>query len=135
MRTWLYQLNPRHPLLKLAKAIPWEHFEVEFAPLYSARGKPAKPIRLMVGLSTLKHLENLSDEVLIERWVQNPYYQAFCGEIEFQWKLPCEPTDLVYFRKRIGKEGFEKILAVSIGIHGEKIDEKEACIDTTVAEK
>ena len=84
----LDQLNPRHPLLKLAKAIPWAHFEAEFAPLYSTQGKPAKPIRLMVGLSILKHLENLSDVVLIERWVQNPYYQTFCGATEFQWQLP-----------------------------------------------
>jgi IS5 family transposase len=49
----LDQLNQRHPLLKLANAIPWEHFETAFAPLYSTRGKPAKPIRLMVGLSML----------------------------------------------------------------------------------
>lgn len=89
----------------------------------------------MVGLCILKHVENLSDEVLVERWVQNPYYQAFCGEVEFQWRMPCDPTDLVYFRKRIGTEGFEKIFAVSIAIHGEEIKEKEACIDTTVEEK
>ena len=68
----LDQLNPRHPLLTLAQAIPWAHFDAAFAPLYSTRGKPAKPIRLMVGLSMLKHLENLSDEVLIERWVHAP---------------------------------------------------------------
>lgn len=129
------QLNPKNPLLKMAEVIPWNYFEESFAELYSTTGRPAKRIRLMIGLCILKHLENLSDEVLVERWVQNPYYQAFCGEIEFQWKLPCDPTDLVYFRKRIGTDGFEKILAVSIGIHGEKIDEKEACIDTTVAEK
>lgn len=129
------QLNPKNPLLKLAEVIPWDYFEESFSSLYSRTGRPAKCIRLMIGLCLLKHLENLSDEVLVERWVQNPYYQAFCGEIEFQWKLPCDPTDLVYFRKRIGKEGFEKILAVSIAIHGEEMHEKEACIDTTVAEK
>ncbi len=131
----LDQLNPSHALLKLAKVIPWDYFENEWSKLYSTTGRPAKSIRLMVGLSILKHLENLSDEVLVERWVQNPYYQAFCGEIIFQWKMPCDPTDLIYFRKRIGKEGCEKILAASIAIHGEKIDEKEACIDTTVEEK
>lgn len=129
------QLNPKNPLLKMAEVIPWNYFEESFSKLYSSTGRPAKRIRLMIGLCILKHLENLSDEVLVERWVQNPYYQAFCGEVEFQWKLPCDPTDLVYFRKRIGKEGFEKILAVSIEIHGEEIHEKEACIDTTVAEK
>ncbi len=96
----LDQLNPRHPLLQLAREIDWSFFDDEFASLYSHRGKPAKRIRLMVGLSILKHLENLSDEVLVERWVQNPYYQVFCGEVEFQWTLPCDPSDLTHFRKR-----------------------------------
>lgn len=131
----LDQLNPKNALLKLSQVIPWEYFEKEFKKYYSTTGRPAKPIRLMVGLCILKHVENLSDEMLIERWVQNPYYQAFCGEVEFQWKFPCDPTDLIYFRKRIGEEGFEKILAASIAIHGEEIKEKEACIDTTVQEK
>ena len=89
----------------------------------------------MVGLSILKHLEDLSDEVLIQRWIQNPYYQSFTGEIEFQWQLPCDPSDLTYFRKRIGKEGFEKVLAASIALHQEKAIEDEMCIDTTVQEK
>ena len=131
----LDQLNPKHPLLQLAKQIDWSFFETEFAPLYSHRGKPSKPIRLMVGLSILKHLENLSDEVLVQRWVQNPYYQVFTGEVEFQWKSPCDPTDLTYFRKRIGSAGHEKILAISIALHKDKIQEEEMCIDTTVQEK
>ncbi len=131
----LNQLDPKHPLLQLARKIDWSIFEAEFSVLYSHRGKPSKRIRLMVGLSILKHLENLSDEVLIQRWVQNPYYQVFTGEVEFQWQLPCDPSDMTYFRKRIGSEGFEKILAVSIGIHHDKIQEDEMCIDTTVQEK
>lgn len=131
----LDQLNPKHPLLQLARRIDWSFFEDEFATLYSYRGKPSKPVRLMVGLSILKHLEDLSDEVLIQHWVQNPYYQAFTGEIEFQWQLPCDPSDMSYFRKRIGSEGFEKILAVSIALHEEKACEDEMCMDTTVQEK
>ena len=131
----LDQLNPKHPLLQLAKQIDWIYFDSEFGSLYSHLGKPSKPIRLMVGLSILKHLENLSDEVLIQRWVQNPYYQSFTGEIEFQWQLPCDPSDLTYFRKRIGSDGFEKILAVSIALHQDKATEDEVCIDTTVQEK
>ena len=126
---------PKHPLLQLARKIDWSIFEDEFSPLYSHRGKPSKRVRLMVGLSILKHMENLSDEVLIQRWVQNPYYQVFTGEVEFQWQFPCDPSDMTYFRKRIGSGGFEKILAVSIGLHQEKIREDEMCIDTTVQEK
>ncbi|RDH46707.1 transposase [Zooshikella ganghwensis] len=37
------------------------------------------------------------------------YYLAFCGIKTFQNKIPCHPTELVKFRKRIGKEGIEKI--------------------------
>jgi len=131
----LEQLNPKQSLLELAEKIPWYYFESEFAPLYSDIGRPAKPIRLMVGLSILKHMEDISDDVLVQRWVQDPYYQAFCGETEFQWSLPCDPSDLIYFRKRIGESGFEKILASSIAIHGGKALEEEVCIDTTVQEK
>ena len=129
------QLNPKHPLLQLAKRIPWDYFETEFAPLYAHTGRPAKPIRLMVGLCILKHLENLSDERAVQMWVQNPYYQCFCGEVEFQWKLPCDPSDLIYFRQRVGTAGIEKIFAASIVIHGDNAKEDEACIDTTVQEK
>ena len=130
------QLNPKHPLLQLARKIDWSIFETDFSPLYSHLGKPNKHIRLMVGLSILKHLENLSDEILVGRWVQNPYYQAFCGEFEFQWQLPCDPTSLTHFRKRIGVAGHEKILAISIQLHAEQVEqEDEICIDTTVQEK
>ena len=132
----LDQLNPKHPLLQLASAIDWERFEESFSSKYSDRGKPSKRIRLMVGLSILKYLENLSDEVLIERWVQNPYYQAFTGEVEFQWRLPCDASDLSYFRKRIGAVGHEEILAASIDLHeGVVSEEDEMCVDTTVQEK
>lgn len=129
------QLNPKHPLLKLAEQIQWDVFEDAFSPFYSHLGKPSKHIRLMVGLSILKHMEDLSDEVLVQRWVQNPYYQVFTGEVEFQWAFPCDPTTLTNFRKRIGSEGHEKILAASIALHADKIEEDEMCIDTTVQEK
>ena len=131
----LQQLDPAHPLLKLAARIPWVEFEREFASLYSTTGRPAKPVRLMVGLLILKQVENLSDERIIGVWVQNPYYQAFCGMQLFQWKMPCDPSDLVHFRKRIGEKGFELIFKTSVGLHGQKALEKEVVIDTTVQEK
>lgn len=131
----LEQLNPKAPLLLLAKKIPWAMFEHEFAPLYANFGRPAKPIRLMVGLLLLKQLENLSDERVVEAWVQNPYYQAFCGMEHFQWQFPCDPSELVHFRKRIGESGVEKIFQASVFLHGEQALEKEVVIDTTVQEK
>jgi len=138
--TFLYpdlldQLNPRHPLLKLAATIPWVRFEEEFSGLYSDQGRPAKPIRLMVGLMILKQLDNLSDERVVEVWTQNPYYQAFCAMKEFQWSLPCDPTDLIYFRKRIGEEGARLIFEVSVKLHGSDAKEPEVTVDTTVHEK
>ena len=131
----LDQLNPAHPLLKLAKRIPWQRFEDEFVGLYSQAGRPVKPIRPMVGLMVLKQLENLSDERVVEAWVANPYFQAFCGQQRFQWKFPCDPSDFVYFRKRIGENGARLIFEVSVTLHGDDAKEAEVTVDTTVQEK
>lgn len=94
------------------------------SPLYADFGRPAKPIRLMVGLNLLKHMFNLGDETVIKAWVENPYYQFFTGETVFQWKPPVAPSDRVYFRKRIGTAGLERLLAASIQIHGESAQEE-----------
>ena len=102
---------------------------------YSSCGRKAKPVRLMVGLLLLKQMYNLSDERLIEMWCENPYFQVFCGIKIFQWNPPCDPSDLTYFRKRIGENGIESILKISIEIHGDKALEKEIIVDTTVQVK
>lgn len=129
-------LDPKQPLYRLADRIPWEHFIAFFGTRYGKRGRPAKAIRLMVGLLILKHVENLSDEVLVERWQQNPYYQYFCGETIFRWTVPCHPTDLVHFRKRIGVDGVEEILKVSVLMQGPEASQAPAVIlDTTAQEK
>ena len=128
-------INHNHELCLLAKAIDWQKFETEFSPFYSKIGSRAKPIRLMVGLLILKQLYNLGDETVMSAWVSNPYFQHFCGETVFQWKFPCDPSDLVHFRHRIEKSGVEKILAASISIHGEKVLSEDISIDTTVQEK
>jgi len=129
------QLNPKHPLYRLAGVIPWESLEKEFSKYYSHTGRKSHPVRLMLGLLILKQLRNLSDESVVERWVENGYYQYFCGEAYFQWEFPCHPTDLVHFRKRIGEKGVEKILQLSIDLHGKKAQEREILIDSTVQEK
>ena len=128
-------LDPRHRLLKLAGAIPWDELEAHFEPLYSGTGRPSHPVRLMVGMLILKQLENLSDERLVEKWVENPYYQYFCGMEFFTWRLPFKSSDLTHFRKRIGPEGAERILEASLKIHGSKAKEKTVVFDTTVQEK
>ncbi|GAU09853.1 IS5 family transposase [Desulfoplanes formicivorans] len=129
------QLDPRNYLLGLAKVIPWQIFEESFQPLYATSGRPAKPIRLMVGLLILKQLENLSDERVVEIWTQNPYFQAFCGQQRFTWKLPCNPSELTYFRRRIGEDGVRKIFEVSVSLHGDNAKESEVVVDSTVQEK
>ena len=128
-------LDSNDPLVALADAINWEQFDNSFEKYYSDNGRPAKPIRLMVGLLILKQLENLSDENMVLQWKRNPYYQYFCGMTEYQPALPCDSTDLVYFRKRIGTEGVEKIFAMSVALHGKDAQEKQVIIDTTVQEK
>lgn len=129
------QLNPDHPLYKLANVVPWGYFEKEFADKYIDFGRPGKPIRLMVSLLLLKQMYNQSDESVVVRWMENPYWQYFSGEEQFQWNFPCDPTELVKFRNRIGSEGVEKIFEVSVKMHGKDAEEDEVIADTTCQEK
>jgi transposase, IS5 family len=129
------QLDPRQPLKQLADTLPWSEFEQSFGPYYSEQGRPAKPVRLMVGLLLLKQMFNQGDETVVAAWVQNPYWQYFCGMSEFQWQVPCDPSDLVYFRQRIGEAGVQRILKVTARLHGDKAQETEVVVDTTVQEK
>jgi IS5 family transposase len=89
----------------------------------------------MVGLLLLKRIFNLGDETVMEQWVQNPYFQYFCGESEFQWKPPCDPSDLVHFRDRIGEEGAKKIFQLSVETRNDEIKSQDVLIDTTAQEK
>ena len=127
-------LDMNDPLIALADAIDWQIFEDNFKKYYSKDGRPAKPIRLMVGILLLKQIENLSDENVVLQWKRNPYYQYFCGFNELQIEEPCHSTDLVYFRKRIGVEGMQLIFKVSVDLHGNAKEEKQVIVDTTVQE-
>lgn len=134
--TFEEQLNHRHPLYILARLVNWQLFEDSFRPLYcSNNGRPAKPIRLMVSLLLLKHIRNLSDESVVEQRSENSYYQYFSGEQVFAADVPCEPSELVHFRHRIGEEGIELIFKESIRINGSDGDDPHVSIDTTVQEK
>ncbi|HUZ58289.1 MAG TPA: IS5 family transposase [Hanamia sp.] len=133
--TFEEQLNPHHPLYILEGRINWQYFDDSFAKHYSDEGRPAKEIRLMVGLLILKHVRNLSDESVVEQWAENAYYQYFTGEKMFAREEPCEASELVHFRNRIGDEGVELILKESIRINGKDGEEQDATTDTTVQEK
>jgi len=89
----------------------------------------------MVGLLRRKAMFNQGDETVVAAWVQNPYWQYFCGMEEFQWQGPCDSSDLVYFRQRIGEAGVQGILRVSAQMHGKAAREQEVVGDTTVQEK
>jgi IS5 family transposase len=133
--TFEEQLSHSHPLYILANEIRWQVFEQAFAKHYAAEGRPAKPIRLMVSLLMLKHIRNLSDESVVEQWMENIYYQYFSGEKAYACGVPCEASELVHFRNRIGEEGIELIFKESIRINGKDGEEDEAVVDTTVQEK
>jgi len=127
-------IDMKHELVLLAGKIDWQYFEKEFATLYSNVGKKSMPVRLMVGSLILKRLYNLGDETLVKEWEMNPYMQYFCGESTFKHKFPCDPSDFVHFRKRIGEEGIEKIFIHSVEIHGKEAQGKMVLSDTTVQE-
>lgn len=129
-------LSNAHPLYILANKMDWQKFEVAFSPLYCLdNGRPAKPIRLMCGLLILKHIRNLSDESIVEQWSENIYYQYFCGMNEIAQGAPCNASELVHFRQRIGERGVELIFQESINVNGDDSNDPHVSIDMTVQEK
>lgn len=134
-------IDQRHELVKLAALIDWEVFEREWAGFFpSGKGRPATEPRLVAGLLYLQHAFRLSDEAVVARWVENPYYQHFTGETFFQHQPPIDPSSLTRWRGRIGEEGVEWMLTQTIqaGRASGTIDEdstKRVAVDTTVMEK
>jgi Transposase domain (DUF772) len=104
-------LDPRHELLRLAALIDWAAFDAAFGALYAEAGRPGLPTRLMAGLHLLKHAKGLSDEQVCAQWVENPYFQAFCGEAWFRHRLPLDRSSMTRWRRRIGPERLEALLA------------------------
>jgi transposase, IS5 family len=104
-----------HPLVKLAGTIDWRFLEERFGAVYSDKpGQPPLPTRLMAGLSILKHTHNPSDEELCARWIENPYYQLFCGEELFVHKLPFDRSSLTRWRQRMGEEKLVALIQESL---------------------
>jgi IS5 family transposase len=134
-------LNNKHPLYKLADAIDWRRIEDELSSCYSAdMGRPGNATRLMVGLHYLKHAFNESDESVVDRWLENPYWQYFCGYEYMQHEFPIHPTSMVKWRRRVGADRMEILLAetLSAAKREKHIKPKQASkiiVDTTVQEK
>jgi IS5 family transposase len=134
-------IDMRHELVRLETLIDWEFFEQEWAGFFpSHTGRPATSPRLVAGLLYLQHAYGLSDEAVVARWVENPYFQHFTGETFFQHRPPIDPSSLTRWRGRIGEEGVEWLLTRTIEAGREagviRARSAEAVIvDTTVMEK
>ena len=110
-------LDPRHELLELARRIDWTKLDAACGETFVDRvGRPGLPTRLMAGLYVLKHVKGLSDEAVCAAWVENPYFQAFCGERFFQHRLPLDRSSMTRWRQRIGAERLETLLADTLAI-------------------
>ena len=133
-------INLEHELVQLGGLIDWARLEMHFAPFYREAGRPGLPIRLVVGLHLLKHIEGLSDEAVCERWERDPYMQYFCGEEYFQHAFPLERSGMTHFRKRVGEQALETLLQETLaaayrgGALSVRATEAVA-VDTTVQEK
>ncbi len=134
-------IDMRHELVKFAELIDWDVFEREWVGFFpSHTGRPATPPRLVAGLLYLQHAFALSDEAVVARWAENPYWQHFCGQTFFQHRLPLDPSSLTRWRNRIGEEGVEWLLTETIkagqraGVVKDN-DLKRVTVDTTVMEK
>ena len=108
------------------------------APLSAALRLPAG--QWMAGLHLLKHMKGLSDEELCAAWVENPYMQAFCGEIHFQHQAPFDRSSMTRWRRRIGAKEMELLVAETIRVAHETgaVNERQlsrVTVDTTVQTK
>lgn len=134
-------VNLQHPLARLAQHIDWQVFEEKWTGHFpSSRGRPATSTRLIAGLLYLQHTFALSDEDVVWGWVENPYWQLFCGETWFQHRPPIDPSSLTRWRKRIGEEGLEWMLTQTIkAAESTKVVKPQSfqkvIVDSTVQEK
>ena len=130
-----------HPLVRLAQEIDWTFIDGRFSAVCrSGPGQPPLPTRLVAGLLILKHMHDLSDEALCERWVENPYFQFFCGEESFQHTLPFDRSSLTRWRQRLGEEQLAALLQESLSVAHKTgalatRDLERVAVDTTVQPK
>ena len=130
----------RHELVVLADRIDWNKLDGQLDTFYEQAGRPAIASRLMIGLHLLKHMYQLSDEAVCDRWVENPYYQYFCGEAYFQHDLPIDRSSMSRWRKRVGETFFTTLIQESLSVAYEskalKLNHvKRVVVDTTVQPK
>lgn len=133
-------INLRHELVRLAERIDWRYLDEQAAPFYAEEGRPGIATRLMVVLHLLKHMFALSDAEVCERWVYDPYFQYFCGEVYFQHAFPIERSSMTHWRQRLGDEFCEKLIQESLRVAFEakavsRRELQKVVVDTTVQPK
>ena len=100
------QLDHSNRYVELSNKIDWNAICSDIKQYFCAdMGRASYPIRLMVGLNIVKHIENISDASVLQMYLENPYVQFFCGAAEFQTEIPCTDTTMTNFRKKIGDLG------------------------------
>ncbi len=118
--------------MKLADEISWDKMEEECGRLFPEKRRPSAAIRKIAGMLLLKEMFEENDENIVERWIEDAYWQNFTGETFFQTEQPFDPSNFVHFRKRIGKKGLEFRMRQSVSLHPKARTEDEVQIDTTV---
>jgi len=137
-----HMIDLRHSLVVLSSRMPWQQIEACVAHLFSRQSRagtaqpdldlfgeqvtraapasnawrPRAPLRTMIALLYLKHAFNLSDEAVVQGWSENPYWQHFSGMAYFETRQPCDATTLVKFRRLLGDEGVEELLAQRVNL-------------------
>jgi len=134
-------IDMKNELVRLGDVLNWKHFNEKFSEnFHESQGRPGLPTRLMVGLTYLKYLHNLSDDKVVKQFLENPYWQYFCGFIYFQKQAPLEASSLTRFRGRLGEEGAEELLKQTVEVAGrvgllKKGSLRKVVVDTTAQEK
>jgi len=132
-------IDMKHELVRLGGLIDGQLIGGKLGEMYSeGPGQPPLPVRLMAGLAILKHTLNLSDEELVLRWVENPYFRHFCGVAHFRHKAPFDRSSMTRWRHRMGEERLEVLLAESlaVAVKTEAVavkDLSKVIVDTTVS--
>ena len=134
-------IDPKHELIGLAALIDWRRFDDAFGAHYhDGKGRHGLPTRLMAGLHLLKHMKGLSDDETCAAWLENPYFQAFCGETHFQHRLVFDRSSMTRWRQRIGAEDLEAVLAetIAVAVKTQAVSQRQLeriTVDTTVQTK
>ncbi len=130
-----------HPMVRLAGEIDGGFLDRRCSRVCTAGdGRPPLPTRLVAGLLILKHMHSLSDEALCARWLENPYYQYFCGELSFCHRLPFDRSSLTHWRQRLGEDELAALLQESLAVAHKTgalatRDLERVVVDTTVQPK